>query len=144
MLEVNVLGATATLTAVLPAMIERRRGHVVGVSSLSAFVTWPKMTTYSASKAYLTHFLAGLTLELKGKGVKVTTVHPGFVKSEMTAHNRFKMPFLLETDDAATRIAEGIVRGEEVVSFPWQMAVASRALQWVPTSALGLLVGKRK
>lgn len=144
MLQVNVLGATATLTALLPAMIERKRGHLVGMSSLAAFVSWPRLTTYSASKAYLTHFLAGLRLELQGKGVQVTTVHPGFVKSEMTQHNRFKMPFLLETDDAARRIAEGIVRGTEVLSFPWQMAAASKAMRWVPPSALGLLVGRRK
>jgi short-subunit dehydrogenase len=141
---VNVVGATATLTALLPAMVERRRGHVVGISSLAAFVTWPRVTTYSASKAYLTHLLAGLRLELKDKGVKVTTVQPGFVKSEMTAKNRFKMPFLLETDDAAARIGEAIVRGDDVLSFPWQMSAASHALQWVPQAALGLLVGKRK
>ena|SRR5690349_8674348 len=68
MLQVNVVGATATLTALLPAMVERRRGHVVGISSLAAFVTWPRVTTYSASKAYLSHLLAGLRLELKEIG----------------------------------------------------------------------------
>lgn len=143
-LQVNVLGATATLTAVLPAMIERRRGHLVGISSLAAFLAWPRMTAYGASKAFLTHFLAGLRLEVKGRGVKVTTIHPGFVKSEMTAKNKFKMPFLMEPDAAAARIGEAILRGDEVCSFPWQMAAASRALGWVPSSALGLVVGRGK
>src|SRR5262249_25068978 len=96
-IQVNVLGASATLSAVLPKMVERNSGHLVGMSSLASFRGFPRTAAYSASKAYLATFLEGLRVDLKSTQVRVTSVHPGFVKSEMTAKNNFKMPFLMET-----------------------------------------------
>jgi len=96
-IDVNVTGAAATLSAVLPQMVERKRGHVVGVASLAAFRGLPRNAAYSASKAFLSTFMESLRVDLRGTGVHVTCLYPGFVKSEMTAQNKFQMPFLLET-----------------------------------------------
>ena len=52
----------------------------------------------------------------------VTVIHPGFVKTEMTAKNRFPMPFLLETDDAAQRVGRAIMGQARFFSFPWPTA----------------------
>ncbi len=131
-IQVNVLGASATLCAVLPRMVERNVGHLVGISSLAAFRGMPRSAAYSASKAFLATFLEGLRVDLKSTAVKVTSVYPGFVKSEMTAKNKFKMPFLMETDEAVDQIGEAIMRGETAVAFPWQMALASRVLRLLP------------
>ena len=131
-IQVNVLGASATLCAVLPRMVERNSGHLVGISSLAGLRGFPRVAAYSASKAYLATFLEGLRVDLKSTQVKVTSVYPGFVKSEMTAKNKFKMPFLMETEDAVARIGEAIFRGDAVFAFPWPMALAARALRVLP------------
>jgi short-subunit dehydrogenase len=132
MLEVNVLGATATLAALAPRMAERGKGHLVGISSLAAWLVVPRFGIYGASKRYLQTYCQGLRLDLAGTGVRVSCINPGFVKSEMTADNRFKMPFLLETEDAANRIGRAILRGDARFAFPWQMALVTRLASFLP------------
>lgn len=126
LLQVNVLGATATLTALAPRMAQRKKGHLVGVASLAAWIVVPRFGVYGASKTYLQTFCAGLRMDMAPYGVLVTSINPGFVKSEMTADNRFPMPFLLETDDAADRMGRAILRGDALFAFPWQMAWLTR------------------
>lgn len=120
-IQVNVTGAAATLTAVLPQMVERGRGHIVGISSLAAYRGLPGTSAYSASKAFVYILLEGLRVDLQTTGVRVTSIHPGFVKSEMTARNKFPMPFLLGTDEACDKMGRAIVRGDSEFAFPWQM-----------------------
>jgi short-subunit dehydrogenase len=136
MLQVNVVGAAATLAALAPRMAQRRRGHLVGISSLAAWVVAPRSGTYTATKGFLELYCAGLRLDLQGVGVQVTSIHPGFVKSEMTAQNRAPMPMLLETDDAVERMGKAILRRPKMFAFPWQMAIAARAAHWVPETVL--------
>ncbi len=133
-LRVNVTGAAATLTAVLPRMVQRGRGHVVGVSSVAGYFGAGAFSSYSASKAFLSVFLQSLRVDLRGTGVKVTTVEPGFVKSEMTAKNNgaIPMPFIAETDDAADRFCQAIARGARTVAYPRVHAVSSRVISLVP------------
>ncbi|WP_224364279.1 SDR family NAD(P)-dependent oxidoreductase [Hyalangium versicolor] len=131
-LEVNVMGTAATLSAVLPRMVERKRGHLVAVSSLAAFRGLPKNAAYSGSKAFLTTFMESLRVDLKGTGVRVTCIHPGFVKSAMTAPNKHPMPFLLETQDAVERMARAIERGVPVYRFPWQMSAVMKVVTALP------------
>lgn len=121
-IDVNVTGAAATLCAALPMMVERDRGHLVGISSLAAYRGLPKMAAYCASKAFVATFLESLRVDLSNTKVRVTSIHPGFVKSAMTAKNKFKMPFLLETDDACDRMARAILRGDSEFAFPWQLS----------------------
>lgn len=121
-LDVNVMGATATLCGALSGMVARKRGHLVGISSLAASLSLPKTAAYNSSKSFLTAFLESLRLDVEQHGVAVTVIHPGFVKSEMTAKNRFQMPFLLETDDAAARVGRAIMRQTRLFSFPWPTA----------------------
>jgi len=132
MLRVNVLGATATLAALAPRMAERRKGHLVGVSSLAAWLVVPRFAVYGASKLYLQTYCAGLKMDLEAAGVRVTSINPGFVKSEMTVNNRFTMPFLLETDDAADRMGRAILRGDARFAFPWQTAWLTRLASLLP------------
>lgn len=133
-LDVNVRGAAATLTAVADRMASRGRGHLVGMSSLGGGRGVPRHNTYSASKAFLTNFLEGLRIELAPRGVQVTTIHPGFVRTPGTAGNTFKMPFLLEVDDAAERIGRAIVRGSAEFSFPWQTALMAKLVRMLPNA----------
>ncbi len=133
-LQVNVLGAAATLSAALPAMVSRGRGHLVGVSSLAAWRGMPRFSAYCGSKAFLSVFLEGLRVDLRKSGVRVTSIHPGYVKSEITAGREGRMTFLLETDDAADRMGRAILRGERVFSFPWQLQLVARLVRGLPDS----------
>ena len=141
-LEVNVMGAAATLSALLPEMVARQRGHLVGVSSLAAYRGLPRSAAYSGSKAFLVTFLEGLRVDLKKKGIRVTSIHPGFVKTEMTANATIKMPFLLEVDDAADRVGRAILRGDSEFGFPWPMSATMHLVKVLP-NALFDLVGRR-
>jgi short-subunit dehydrogenase len=102
----------------------------------------PKMGVYSATKAFLEVYCDGLHLDLKEAGVAVTCIHPGFVKSEMTAKNKFPMPFLLETDDAADRMGRAILRREKRFAYPWPMVLATRAARLVPDAVIARVMGK--
>ncbi|MBL8921966.1 MAG: SDR family NAD(P)-dependent oxidoreductase [Myxococcaceae bacterium] len=117
-LDVNVMGATATLCGALPGMLERGRGHLVGISSLAAFLSLPKTAAYNASKTYLTAWLESVRLDVEGHGVAVTTIHPGFVRTEMTAKNKHPMPFIIDADDAAERMGRAILKRTKMFSYP--------------------------
>jgi short-subunit dehydrogenase len=136
--KVNVAGAMATLTAVLPGMVERGRGQIVGVSSLAGLMALPRSATYSASKAFLALWLDSMRLDLEGTGVQVTAILPGFVKSEMTKRNKHPMPFLLETDDAVERMGRAIERGVKRFAFPWQTAALIGAAAALPSGVRAL------
>ncbi|NCQ59742.1 MAG: SDR family NAD(P)-dependent oxidoreductase [Myxococcales bacterium] len=141
-LSVNVMGAAATLVAVLPRMVERGRGHLVGVSSLAGYRGLPKSAAYSGSKAFLRVFLEGLRVDLRGTSVAVTDVQPGFVRTPMTDDNKNPMPFLVEPEVAADHIARGIARRAAVVSFPWQLATLVRGSQALPNGVWDRALGK--
>ena len=134
MMRVNFMGAVYPILAALPKMIERGAGQVVGVSSLAAFRGLPTSAGYSASKAALSAFLEGLRVELRPLGVEVTTVHPGFIRTPMTANNKFYMPFLMDADKAARIIVSGIRAGKTEVNFPWQLASLMRAVRRLPNA----------
>ena len=96
MVNVNLIGAVNAVTAVLPQMIKRRSGHLVAISSLAAYRGLPKSASYCASKAAMTALFESLRVDLRGMGVAVTTIHPGFIKTPLTMGREAKMPFLME------------------------------------------------
>lgn len=131
-LRVNVDGVIHAVGAVQRGMLERREGFLAAVSSLAAWRGLPNAAAYSASKAAVSSFMESLRVDLRRKGITVTTVHPGFVRTAMTADNRFHMPFLVESADAARIAVDGILRGRRQVNFPWQLALAMRAVRRMP------------
>lgn len=117
-IDTNYTGALATILPLLPRMQQRGRGHVVGVSSLAADLTQPMAAVYGSTKSALTFFLDSVAPELEAHGIAVTIVHPGFVKSELTAKNTFPMPFIVDADEAARLIADAIERRRPWLRFP--------------------------
>jgi short-subunit dehydrogenase len=130
----NVAGAVATLTAVLPRMVERDRGHLVGVSSLAQYRGLPASAAYSASKAFLSTFLEALRIDLHSTGVSVTDVRPGFVRTPMTDSNEHRMPFIMEPGEAADAIIDAINKRRPVVAFPWPFAMLVRSARLLPAA----------
>jgi short-subunit dehydrogenase len=131
-IRVNVLGMFYLFDAVIPQMVERGEGRFVGVASVAGLRGLPTAGPYSASKAAMQAFLESSRIELAPYGVGVTIVNPGFVATEMTEKNRFRMPFLMEAQPAAAIIAEGIERGVRVVEFPRPMSMLMRLMRLVP------------
>lgn len=132
MFRVNVLGVVYSLEAVLPQMLQRRRGHLAAISSLAAYKGLPGESAYTSSKAAVNVFMDGLRIQLRSKGIAVTTICPGFVQTPMTAVNEFKMPWLLSAEEAARRIVHALKRKRKIYNFPWQMALLMKLLRWAP------------
>jgi len=142
--EVNLLGLSAVLGAVLPPMVRAGAGHVVGIASVAGFRGLPGAEAYGSTKAAQIALLESLRASLWHAGVRVTTVAPGFVRTEMTARNTFPMPFLIDADEAARTIADGLERGRLEIVFPWRMALVMKAARLVPVRAWAAIVAPRR
>jgi len=121
-INVNLLGAINSVAAVLPEMAERGSGQLVAISSLAAYRGLPKSAAYCASKAGLSCFFESLRVDLMNSGVAVTIIHPGFIKTPLTAGRHAKMPFLMELEDAVNKIIRAIEKQKKSYAFPWQLA----------------------
>jgi len=141
MIRVNLLGVIYSIEAVRPDMLRRGRGHVAAVSSMAAYKGLPAESGYCASKAAVNTYLEGLRLHLRGRGIAVTTICPGFVRTPMTSVNPFHMPWLVEVDDAARRIVRALRRRKKVYNFPWQMSLLMWATQWAPDWLVARVMG---
>ena len=131
-ISINVLGVVNSVAAVLPAMLERGAGHLVAISSLASYRGMPKSGAYSASKAAVSTLFESLRVDLRRSNIDVTTIHPGFIRTPMTAGRKKKLPFLLEPEDAACRIIRAVERRARTYAFPWQLASLVRVLKHVP------------
>ena len=134
MIDVNVRGAIVPLIAAIPIMLGQQRGQLVGVSSLAGRRALPTAAVYNATKAALSVFLEGLRMDLGPAGILVTDVQPGFVATDMTAKNTFKMPFLWSPDKAARHIADRLERGPRIIAFPLPMDLLTRFARQLPYS----------
>lgn len=133
-LEVNVTGLAATLAAFAPAMRAARHGTLCGIASIAGFRGLPGAGAYSSSKAAAISWLEALRVELRGSGVSVVTICPGYIDTPMTQVNRYRMPFLLPPDQAARRIARAIEAKRRLAVIPWQMAIIGRILRILPSA----------
>ena len=131
-INVNVLGAANSVEAVVPEMVKRGSGHLVVISSLAAYRGLPKSAAYCASKAAVSAFFESLRLDLKPRGIDVTIIHPGFIKTPLTAGRHAQMPFLMELDDAVAKIVSAIEKRKKSYAFPWQLASIVRAGMIMP------------
>jgi len=124
---INVLGAVNSVSAVLPEMVERKRGRLVAISSLAAYRGLAKSAAYCASKAALSSYFESLRIDLRDTGVGVTIIHPGFIKTDLTAGREAKMPYLMELEVGVRKIVSAIEREKKSYAFPWQLATIVRA-----------------
>jgi len=131
---INVLGAINSVAAVLPEMVERKQGRLVAISSLAAYRGLAKSAAYCASKAALSAYFESLRIDLRHTGVGVTTIHPGFIKTDLTAGRHAKMPYLMELDDGVKKIVGAIEREKKTYAFPWQLATIVRSTMMMPAA----------
>jgi len=116
--KTNFLSLHALLEKLLPGMIEQNKGEVVFISSLASLLSMPTSVAYSTSKRAMNAYAEGLRYQLMGTGVKVINILPGFIDSEMTQKNQFKMPFFLSTEKGVERIVNAIEKKKVFYPFP--------------------------
>ena len=131
-IDTNLVGVVNTLQPFIASMRAAGRGTLVGIASVAGIRGLPGAGAYSASKAAAINYLESLRVELRGSGVRVVTVMPGFIATPMTQANPYPMPFIISAEDAARRIARIIARAPSAAIIPWPMAIVARVLRWTP------------
>lgn len=128
----NNIGTAATFHPFLAAMIQRGSGILVGIGSVNGIRGLPGHGANCPSKAALISYCECLRGELRGSGVKVVTLCPGYIDTPLTQKNTYAMPFLLSPADFASRAYRAIEAGVSYRVIPWQMGVVAKLLRLLP------------
>jgi NAD(P)-dependent dehydrogenase (short-subunit alcohol dehydrogenase family) len=143
LIRVNLIGVANSVAAVLPTMLERRTGHLVGLSSLASYRGLPGMLGYCASKSGVNALFDGLRAELLSYGITVTTICPGWIRTPMTAQVKVQESELMDLPAAAEEIMGAIRRRLPYYAFPKAAARQLRILKWLPCGLSDRLTVKR-
>jgi short-subunit dehydrogenase len=131
-LRTNLVGAMDGVAALAPMFSARGSGAIALVGSVAGYGGLPKAAVYGPSKAALINFAETLYLDLAPRGVSVFLVNPGFVATPLTAQNDFRMPALLQPEQAAEAIVAGFGRGAFEIHFPKRFTGALKLLRLLP------------
>ena len=140
--DINVIGMVNTFQPYIAAMRERGHGVLVGIASVAGYRGLPGATAYSASKAAAIAYLEGLRVELRGSGITVITICPGYIATAMTAGNPYRMPFIISAETAAEKIVAVIARRKTFAVLPWPMAIVARLMHVLPRWIYDVLAAK--
>ncbi len=132
MADINFTGLMRVMGQVVPGFVARDRGHVVITGSLSGFRGLPGSIGYTASKAGTMSLAECMYADLRKTGVEVQVANPGFIRTQLTDKNDFKMPFLMEPEDAAREMFEHMGTDSFKKSFPWLFSMVFRVSQFLP------------
>lgn len=131
-MDINVLGLLHTFHPFIEPMLQAGQGRLAGIASVAGLRGLPGASAYSASKAAAISYLESLRVEMTKTGVSVTTLCPGYIRTPMTDVNTYPMPFMMEADDAAAKMAHVIEQKRRYVILPWQMALVGRFMKLLP------------
>ena len=131
---VNLFGVVNCLAPVIEAMKTRNKGQIAIVGSLTAYFGLPGVAAYGSTKAALNMIAQSLRFDLTKRNIRVQIVNPGFVKTAMTQYNKFPMPGLLTTDQAAQRMEHGLRKGGFEIAFPRRLAWPMKLFRLLPQS----------
>ena len=132
MADINFTGLMRVMGHVVPDMVARDAGHIVITSSLTGFRGLPRSIGYTASKAATMSLAECMYADLRKTGVKVQVVNPGFIKTQLTEKNEFKMPFIMEPEAAAREVFEHMNTDKFKKSFPFAFSLLFRGSQFLP------------
>lgn len=144
MCDINFTGAARAVGATLPAMIRQGVGHVVLTGSLAGFRGLPGSIGYGASKAGLMHLAESMQADLRGSGVQVQLVNPGFIRTRLTEKNSFSMPFIMDPEPAAALMFDHMGSERFKMSFPAFFSRVFRLSQFLPDWAYYRLFAPRR
>ena len=139
----NNTGLAATFHPFVGAMRNRGSGRLVGIGSVAAIRGLPGHGAYCASKAGVVAYCESLRGELRGSGVKVVTLSPGYIDTPLTRGNSYAMPFLMPTADFADKAFRMIEQGSSYRVIPWQMGVIAKVMRMLPNAVFDRLAAGR-
>lgn len=139
----NNVGLAATFHPFLAAMKARGSGRLVGIASVASVRGLPGHGGYCASKAAVVAYCESLRGELRGTGVRVVTICPGYVDTPMTRKNRYRMPFLMSAEAFARRAIAVIAAGQSYRVIPWQMGLVAAVMRLLPDRVFDWLAAGR-
>jgi short-subunit dehydrogenase len=128
----NNVGVAATFHPFIEPMLERKKGTLVGIASVAGIRGLPGHGAYCASKAGVISYCESLRGELRGSGVQVVTVSPGYIDTPLTRQNRYAMPFLMDATVFAAQAFKVIESGASYRVIPWQMGLVAKMLRVMP------------
>ncbi|MEX2201539.1 MAG: SDR family NAD(P)-dependent oxidoreductase [Dongiaceae bacterium] len=140
MFAINVDGVVNTVQPAIEAMLRHGRGQIAIMSSLAALRGFPGAPTYSASKAAVKIWGEALRGALHDRGIEVTVICPGYIRTAMTAQNDFPMPLLMPADRAAAIVVRGLARNRARIAFPWLLYAVVSLLAWLPPALIDPLL----
>lgn len=141
-LQVNMMGTVHGVAAVIPQMLAQRSGTIAIVASVAGYRGMPGAMAYGATKAAQINFAEAIRPEARRGGVRIVTINPGFVKTPLTADNKFTMPFLIESDQAARTMADGLAGTRQEIVFPLPMAIFMKIARLLPVRVWTFVSGK--
>ncbi len=130
--DVNLLSNHAILEVLLPKFKAKKSGKIVFISSLASLISMPSSVAYSSSKRALNAYAEGIRYKYKKDGIKVITILPGFIQTELTDKNSFKMPFLLSKQKGVKRIYNAIESEKRIYAFPLRFYLIISFLNLLP------------
>jgi short-subunit dehydrogenase len=140
---VNNVGLAATFHPFIEPMRQRRSGALVGIASVAGIRGLPGHGGYCSSKAAVISYCESVRGELRGTGVKVVTIAPGYVDTPLTRQNRYGMPFLMKAEDFADAAFRTIAAGTSYKVIPWQMGVLAKVMRLLPDPLFDLALAGR-
>ncbi len=142
-LATNTVGTAATFQPFITPMVQRGSGRLVGIASVAGIRGLPGHGAYCASKAAVISYCESLRGELRGSGVGVSTLCPGYIDTPLTRQNRYSMPFLMRPEDFAERAFAAERAGVSYRVIPWQMGVVAKLLRLLPNAVFDRLLAGR-
>ncbi|MEO5806660.1 SDR family NAD(P)-dependent oxidoreductase [Devosia sp.] len=141
--DTNLLGVIRMANPLIAQLERQGGGQFAVIASVAGYFGLPRSAAYSSTKAALINLLETMRTELAPKNIKVRMIAPGFVKSELTDKNDFPMPFLMETDDAAKRIVDGLTGSDSFeIAFPRRMVWLMKTIRFLPYPVFFWLTAK--
>ena len=142
-MKVNFFGTLNCIKAVEKYFREKKSGHISIVSSIAGYRGLPNSTGYGASKAALNNLAESLYFDFGRINVRVSLISPGFIKTQMTDKNQFKMPFLKTAEYAANKIYNGLINGSSFeIDFPKELTLILKFLKILPDSLYFKIIKK--
>ena len=132
-MNTNFFGTINSINAVYEYFKERKSGHISIVSSVAGYRGLPTGGAYCASKSALTTYAESLYFDMKRSNVRVSVVHPGFIKTPMTDQNDFPMPMIESSEFAAEEIFKGLTKSNSFeIHFPKKFTYIMKILKIMP------------
>lgn len=133
-IDINFTGVVNVVALIMPHFLKRNSGQIAITASVAGYRGLPRSQPYGATKAALINFTQSLFLETRNTGLDIKLINPGFVRTPMTGKNDFKMPMMIEAEDAARRIADGLVDNSFEIHFPKRFSLLMKLISFVPFS----------